>query len=412
MDAMMGSDVGVSRTDSIPARVAHVGLVLPCYNEALNVDELHSRICAVIGTIPECRFSLLFVDNSSTDDTVQKLRAIADRDSRVTVIENSRNFGHIRSPFHGLLECPGDCVIAMATDLQDPPELIPAFLQEWRRGMSVVIGQKQSSDESPLFFLVRSTYYRVIAGISDVPLLQHVTGFGLYDRRVIEIMRSLRDPYPYVRGMITEIGLPYVTIPYHQPLRRRGITKNNFMTLFDMAMVALTSYSKLPLRLATLGGFCLSAGSLAIAVAYTVGKLLFWDYLPAGYAPAVIGIFFLGSIQIFLVGLLGEYIGAILTQLRNRPLVVEKTRYGAQLPPLPPLPLQPVVIGLIGGVAAPWKIFEIHPKTVTVLFPGANGAHDGLTTAKFALRKAPRAPIMFQQQPFSSAPRAARPAVY
>ena len=309
----------------------HIGLMLPCYNEALNVDELYDRICAVISQITDCNFTFLFIDNRSTDDTLVKLKAIADRDNRVTVIENSRNFGHIRSPFHGLLESPGDCVISMATDLQDPPELIPAFLDEWRKGAACVIGQKKTSEESPLFFFVRGTYYKIISAISDVPLLQHVTGFGLYDRRVLEIMRSLRDPDPYVRGMITEIGLPYVTIPYHQPLRRRGITKNNFMTLFDMAMVAVTSYSKLPLRLATLGGFLLSAGSLAIAVTYTLAKLLFWDYLPAGYAPAVIGIFFLGSVQIFLVGLLGEYISAILTQLRNRPLVVEESRYGAAI---------------------------------------------------------------------------------
>jgi len=315
------------------ARPVSVGLMLPCYNEALNIDELYDRISAVISQIPDCSFTFLFIDNRSTDDTLVKLKAIADRDSRVTVIENSRNFGHIRSPFHGLLESPGDCVISMATDLQDPPEMIPAFLQEWRKGAACVIGQKKTSEESAVFFFVRSTYYKIISAISDVPLLQHVTGFGLYDRRVIEIMRSFKDPYPYIRGMITEIGFPYVTIPYHQPLRRRGITKNNFMTLFDMAMVAVTSYSKLPLRLATLGGFLLSAGSLAIAVTYTVAKLLFWDYLPAGYAPAVIGIFFLGSVQIFLVGLLGEYIAAILTQLRNRPLVVEESRYGATIKP-------------------------------------------------------------------------------
>ncbi|MGV2336501.1 MAG UNVERIFIED_CONTAM: glycosyltransferase family 2 protein [Planctomycetaceae bacterium] len=166
----------------------HVGLMLPCYNEALNVDELYDRICAVISQIPDCNFTFLFIDNRSTDDTLVKLKAIADRDNRVTVIENSRNFGHIRSPFHGLLESPGDCVISMATDLQDPPELIPAFLDEWRKGAACVIGQKKTSEESPLFFFVRGTYYKIISAISDVPLLQHVTGFGLYDRRVLEIM--------------------------------------------------------------------------------------------------------------------------------------------------------------------------------------------------------------------------------
>lgn len=303
-----------------------VGLVLPCYNEALNVDELYERIVAVITPLISYQFTLLFVDNASTDETAAKVLQLANRDSRVCLIRNSRNFGHIRSPFHGLLEASGDCVIAMATDLQDPPELIPDFLELWQRGNSVVVGQKQSSEESPLFYALRSVYYRLISQISDVPLLQHVTGFGLYDRRVIEIMRSFRDPYPYVRGMITEIGLPFAVIPYHQKNRRRGVTKNNFMTLFDMAMVAMTSYSRLPLRMATLGGFILSGASLLVACFYVIAKLLFWDYLPAGYAPAVIGIFFLGSVQIFLVGLMGEYIGAILTQVRNRPLVVEKSR--------------------------------------------------------------------------------------
>jgi hypothetical protein len=171
-------------------------------------------------------------------------------------------------------------------------------------------------------------YYRLIDRISDVRLLQHVTGFGLYDRRVLEILRTFSDPYPYLRGMITEIGLPYTIVPYHQPQRRRGITKNNLFTLFDLAMLGVTSYSKLPLRLATMGGFVLSALSLIVAVVYLVAKLLFWDALPAGYAPAVIGIFFLGSVQVFLIGLLGEYIGAILTHVRNRPLVVEQSRVG------------------------------------------------------------------------------------
>ncbi len=209
-----------------------------------------------------------------------------------------------------------------------PPELLSTFLDHWVAGASVVVGQKVSSEESFVFYSLRGLYYRLIDRISDVRLLQHVTGFGLYDRRVLEILRTFSDPYPYLRGMITEIGLPYTIVPYHQPLRRRGITKNNLFTLFDLAMLGVTSYSKLPLRLATMGGFVLSALSLIVAVVYLVAKLLFWDALPAGYAPAVIGIFFLGSVQIFLIGLLGEYIGAILTHVRNRPLVVEQSRVG------------------------------------------------------------------------------------
>jgi len=307
-------------------RGGHVGLVLPCYNEAGNVEELHDRLVAVFAGLPDYTFEMLFIDNASTDGTAAALAALAARDPRVKVIENARNFGHIRSPFHALMEAPGDCVISMCTDLQDPPELIPKFLEAWEQGASVAVGQKRTSAESPLFWAVRSLYYRIARSIAEVPLLEHVTGFGLYDRRVLEIMRAYDDPYPYVRGLISEIGLPISIIQYDQPLRKRGITKNNFFTLFDMAMLGITSHSKVPLRLATLAGFTLSAVSLLVAILFLVLKLCFWYSLPAGYAPAVISIFFLASVQIFLIGLVGEYVGAVLTQVRHRPLVVERGR--------------------------------------------------------------------------------------
>ena len=324
----------VSRNGERPSRRGgHVGLVLPCFNEVGNVDELYARLSAVFAGLPGYSCEMLFVDNASTDGTVQSLRAIAARDPRVRVIVNARNFGHIRSPFHGMMESGGDCVITMCTDLQDPPELIPEFLRKWEEDADVAVGQKTSSAESPLFWAIRTLYYRFARRLADVPLLEHVTGFGLYDRRVIEIMRSYRDPYPYVRGMICDIGLPIVTVPYEQPLRRHGITKNNFATLFDMAMLGITSHSRVPLRLATLAGFTLSALSLGLALLFLVLKLLFWDLLPAGYAPAVIGIFFLGSVQILLVGLLGEYVNAILWQVRHRPMVVERERFGGPASP-------------------------------------------------------------------------------
>lgn len=307
-------------------RGRHVGVVLPCFNEEDNVDELYRRLAAVFDGLPQYTFEMLFIDNASTDGTVEKIKALIDRDPRVTLIVNARNFGHIRSPFHGLLEASGDCVIVLAADLQDPPELIPQFLEHWERGASMVLGKKKASQESPAFFALRGLYYRLARAMAEVPLLEHVTGFGLYDRRVIEIMRGFADPYPYGRGMIAEIGLPYVTIPYEQPLRKRGITKNNFYTLFDLAMLGITSHSKAPLRVATIAGFVLSGISLLVAIGFLVLKLTFWYALPAGYAPVVIGVFFLGSVQIFLIGLLGEYIGAVLTQVRNRPLVVERER--------------------------------------------------------------------------------------
>lgn len=304
----------------------HVGVVLPCYNEEGNIDELYERLTTVFAGLPQYTYELLFVDNASSDATVEKIKSLIVRDPRVRLIVNARNFGHIRSPFHGMMESAGDCVIVMCTDLQDPPELIPQLLEHWQRGASMALGQKRTSHESTAFFALRSLYYKVAKALAEVPLLEHVTGFGLYDRRVIEIMRGFSDPYPYGRGMIAEIGLPYVTIPYDQPLRRRGITKNNFHTLLDLALLGITSYSRTPLRLATILGFALSGLSLAVAVGFLVLKIVFWYSLPAGYAPAVIGIFFLGSVQIFLVGVLGEYISATLTHARQRPLVVERDR--------------------------------------------------------------------------------------
>lgn len=308
---------------------ATVCIVLPCFNEADNVGELHARIRAAVDDLPGYVFRLLFIDNASTDATVPRLRAIADADPRVTVIVNARNFGHIRSPFHALMEAPGDCVVMMCTDLQDPPELLPEFLRAWRAGASMVVGQKRSSAESRGLWLARSVFYRTARAIADVELLEHVTGFGLYDRRAIEIMRACEDPYPYLRGMIVDIGLPFTVIPYDQPLRRRGITKNNFFTLYDMAMLAFTSHSRFPLRLATMAGFVLAAAALLVALLFLVLKLVWWDSFPAGYAPAVIGVFFLGALQVFLIGLLGEYVGAILTHVRRRPWVVERERFGA-----------------------------------------------------------------------------------
>jgi len=311
-----------------PAERRSVTIVLPCYNEAANVDELHERLGRVVDGLPGYEFLLLFIDNASTDDTVARLRSIAATDARVSVIVNARNFGHIRSPYHALMEAPGECVVIMCTDLQDPPELVPDFLRAWEAGAAMVVGQKKSSAESRGLWLARSAFYRIARSIADVDLLEHVTGFGLYDRRAIEIMRSYEDPYPYVRGMIVDIGLPFTVIPYDQPLRLRGLTKNNFFTLYDMAMLGFTSHSRLPLRLATMAGFALATLSLAVALAFLALKLTFWDVFPAGYAPAVIGVFFLGSLQIFLIGVLGEYVGAVLTQVRRRPWVVEGDRFG------------------------------------------------------------------------------------
>jgi polyisoprenyl-phosphate glycosyltransferase len=307
-------------------RGRHIGIVLPCYNEEANIDELYDRLTKVFAGLPDYTFEMLFIDNASIDGTVMKIKALIERDARVKLIVNARNFGHIRSPVHAVLEASGDGVIFMSTDLQDPPEMLPLLISYWQNGASVVLAQKRSSQESPILFALRSAYYKIARSMADVPLLEHITGFGLYDRRVVEIVRSINDPCPYLRGLVAEIGLPYVTIPYDQETRKRGLTKNNFLTLLDLAILGITSHSKMPLRAATLMGFVLSGVSLLVAILFLIIKICFWHSMPAGYAPAVIGMFFLGSAQIFLIGLIGEYVGAILTIVRHRPLVIEQQR--------------------------------------------------------------------------------------
>ncbi|MBK9625783.1 MAG: glycosyltransferase family 2 protein [Rhodocyclaceae bacterium] len=303
-----------------------ISIITPCFNEADNVDELHRRIAEQFAKIPDCDYEHIFIDNASTDDTVTQIRRIASTNSRVKAIVNSRNFGHIRSPMHALLQARGDAIITMASDLQDPPELIPSFVAKWREGFRVVVGVKPQSLETPLMSLVRRSYYRTIGKIADVTLIPNFTGFGLYDRSVVEIARLYDDPYPYFRGMISDIGFPHAEIAYEKPLRLRGITKNNFYTLYDLAMLGITSHSKVPIRLATMSGFALSALSLLVAVGYLIFKIMFWDQLSIGMAPILIGFFFFASVQLFFIGILGEYIANIHTQVQKRPLVVEKER--------------------------------------------------------------------------------------
>ena len=287
---------------------------------------MHRQVKAVFAGLPQYRYEHLFIDNASTDRTVEILRGIAASDPNVRVIVNARNFGHIRSPHHALLQTRGDAVISVVADLQDPPELIPQFLEKWEAGYKIAIGVKNASEESALFFAVRRLYYWLIGKLSDVPLVKNFTGFGLYDRKVIEILRSVDDPYPYFRGLICDIGFERAEIPYVQPVRKRGFTKNNFYTLYDMAMLGITNHSKVPLRLAIFTGFCLAGLSLLVAFGYLLYKLLYWNSFQLGLAPLVIGMFFFSSVQLIFLGIVGEYVGAIHTQVLKRPLVVEKER--------------------------------------------------------------------------------------
>ena len=242
------------------------------------------------------------------------------------MIVNARNFGPVRSPFYGNLQAKGDAVIHLVADLQEPPELIVEFLEKWEEGFRIVVGIKAESKESRIMFSIRQTYYRFISNIADIVLIKSFTGFGLYDKSIIDIMRTIEDPYPYFRGLISEIGFEVARIPYVQPVRKKGVTTTNFYSLYDQAMLGITTHSKLPIRLATMAGFSLALLSLIVALIYTVVKLFLWDEFPIGIAPVVIGLFLFSSVQLFFIGLIGEYISAIHVQVKHRPLVIEKER--------------------------------------------------------------------------------------
>jgi glycosyltransferase involved in cell wall biosynthesis len=304
-----------------------VSVVSPCYNEEANVEELYARVHKVMLCLPHYRYEHIFIDNDSKDSTVARLKTIASRDPNVKIIVNCRNFGHLRSPVHAMYQASGDAVILLLSDLQDPPELLKDMIQEWENGTPVVLAIKHTSDEGGLMFRLRTFYYRTVARLTEIQLYEHFTGFGLYDRRLIEILRvKYPDPYPYFRGMIAEVGFPYKTISYNQKRRSRGITKNNFYTLYDLAILGITNLSKVPLRLVTLFGFASALFSLLVGLFYLVYKLIFWNSFSVGIAPLVIGIFFFISIQMVSLGIIGEYIGSIQTTVQNRPLVIERER--------------------------------------------------------------------------------------
>jgi glycosyltransferase involved in cell wall biosynthesis len=303
-----------------------ISIVTPCYNEEGNVEELHALIKATMAQHPQYEYDHLFIDNASADRTVEILRRIAAEDSRVTVIVNTRNFGHIRSPYYALLQGRGDAVIILASDLQDPPELISQFLKKWEEGYKIVMGVKIASEETLTMWLVRKAYYWFISSVAEISLVKNATGFGLYDQRVIELLRTIDDPYPYFRGLVSELGFPPAVVPYKQAQRKRGITSNNFYTLYDLAMLGVTNHSKAPLRLATMAGFAFASLNALVAFGYLIAKLVWWNEFSLGVAPLVIGVFFMSSVQLFFVGIIGEYVGSIYTQVLKRPLVVEKER--------------------------------------------------------------------------------------
>lgn len=303
-----------------------ISIVTGTRNEEGNIREWYERVKAAIQRVPQYQYEMIVIDNDSRDGSQAILKEIASQDPTFRVILNSRNFGHIRSPYYALVQAKGDAAIFIASDLQDPPEMIPDLIQAWERGAKSVVGIRESTEESVFMGWIRWMYYWLLNQLSETPLLKNFTGFGLYDKKIIDYCRMLGDPYPYFRGQITEIGFPVQEITYRQLRRKRGITKNNLYSLYDLAMLGITNHSKVPLRLATFSGFLFSICSFFVGLVYLIYKLLFWDRFFLGIAPALIGIFFFCSVILFFIGILGEYIGAIHTQVLRRPLVVEKER--------------------------------------------------------------------------------------
>ncbi|MGI6019981.1 MAG: glycosyltransferase family 2 protein [Lachnospiraceae bacterium] len=304
-----------------------ISVVVPTYNEEANVEPLTDAIVNVMtGELPEYDYEIIFIDNHSNDSTRQKLREICAKNKKVKAIFNARNFGQLRSPVHGLKQAYGDCVVRLNADFQDPVELIPTFVREWEKGTKIVIGVKEKTDESVFMAFLRKTYYKIIRKITDIGHIENFTGYGLYDKAFVDVVRNLHDPNPYLRGIIAELGYDYTAIKYNRPKRKAGKSKNNFYSLYDIGMVGITSYSKVLMRLATFAGAIVAGLSIVIGIIYLVMKLIYWDRFTAGMAPVTIGMFFLGAVQIFFIGILGEYVLSINSRVLDRPLVIEEER--------------------------------------------------------------------------------------
>lgn len=304
-----------------------ISITIPCYNEEENVYPLHDALVEMFERdLPNYEYELLYIDNCSSDRTRELLKELGKQDKHVKAILNAKDFGQFNSPYYGMMQTTGDCTILMAADFQDPVEMVPKYVAEWEKGYKIVIGRKTSSKESSIVYHLRSLYYKIIKKFSEVEQIEHFTGFGLYDKDFMDVLRNLKDPTPFLRGIVAELGYKRKEIPYEQPQRRAGKTHNNWYSLYDAAMLSFTSYTKIGLRLATFIGIFVGALSFIIAIVYLIMKLVLWDTFTAGMAPVIIGMFFLGSVQLFFLGFMGEYILSMNQRIMNRPLVIEEER--------------------------------------------------------------------------------------
>lgn len=303
-----------------------ISVVTACFNEEENVKEVYARVKKAMSQFPQYAYEHIFIDNASTDRTVEILKALAKDDKNLKIIVNSRNFGHIKSPTYALLGAEGDAVISIVADLQDPPEMIPELIAKWQEGNDLVLAIKRDSEEKGVMFKIRELYYELLSKLSEIEIFKNFTGFGLFDKKVIAALRRMNDPYPFFRGMLAEAGYKVTKIPYDQPIRIRGVTKNNLYTLYDMGILGIICNSKIPLRLSTFIGMITGVLSIAVGLVYFVLKLIYWDEMSVGIAPLIILFSFVSSGILFFIGIIGEYVGAIYTQVLNRPLVFEKER--------------------------------------------------------------------------------------
>lgn len=303
-----------------------ISVMTPCYNEEGNIINLYNAVKAQFDKLPQYTYEHIFIDNYSTDHSRDILRKLAAEDKNVKVIFNARNFGPNRSGSYGMLQASGDALICIVCDLQDPPEMIPQFLEKWEEGYKVVLGQKLKSKENPIMFQIRKLYYKIINWLSETPQYEGVTGYGLFDKEFLDTMRWMDDPDPYIRGLVPDLGYKAYLLKYTQGKREYGKSSYNFSRYFDFAITGVTHVSKKPLRIATMLGLIMSGCSFVIAIIYLLMKLIFWDSFAMGTAPILIGMFFLASVQLAFIGVIGEYIGAILTRVTKRPMVVEEER--------------------------------------------------------------------------------------
>lgn len=304
-----------------------ISVVTPCFNEKDNVLLLYNEVKEIFNKYKDqYEYEHIFIDNNSTDGTTVILNEMADKDRSVKLIVNSRNFGHFRSPYYAFLQATGDAVIKIVADFQEPPSLIEELIKEWENGHEIVIAVKNKSEESALMYFIRSLYYHLINKLADIKIVKNYTGFGIYDKKIVNILREINEPYPYFRGLVLELGFSVKEVFFTQKTRKRGISKNNFFTLYDYAMLGICSCSKIPLRIATLAGFFFSILSFMVTLVYLLLKLIFWYSFPIGTTPLLLGLFFFMSIQLFFIGIMGEYIGLIYTKITRRPLVIEKYR--------------------------------------------------------------------------------------